>query len=50
MADKNSGSAKVLQGTKLGGTNKGGPSINVKGDWKPDTFGKKNTKAPKKSV
>ena len=37
-------------GTKLGGTNKKGPGLNLKGDYKPDTFGKKQTKAPKKSV
>jgi hypothetical protein len=37
-------------GTKLGGTNKKGPGLNLKGDYKPDTFGKKQTKAPKKSL
>jgi len=43
------GKGSVLQGTKLGGSKKG-PGLKLQGDWKPDTFGKKTTKAPKKSV
>ena len=39
------GTPKVV-GTKLGGSGKKGPGINVKGDYKADTFGKKNVKAP----
>jgi hypothetical protein len=41
--------SKFTQGTKLGGTQKG-PGLKLKGDYKADTFGKKSTKAPKKSL
>lgn len=38
-------------GTKLGGTNKSGPGLKIKGDAKAGPFGlKKQTKAPKKRV
>jgi hypothetical protein len=43
------GKASVLKGTKLGGSKKG-PGLKLQGDYKPDTFGKKVTKAPKKGV
>lgn len=43
---------KFLTGTKLGGTNKKGPGLTLKGDAKNSAFGggKKVTKAPKKKV
>lgn len=38
-------------GTKLGGTNKRGPGLKIKGDAKAGPFGlKKETKAPRKRV
>ena len=40
------GNPKVLTGVKVGGTQKGG-GLKMKGDYKPDTFGKKQMKAPK---
>lgn len=47
---KGSGAVPVLKGTKLGGSNKKGPGVNLKGDMKSGAWGKKGTKAPKKSV
>lgn len=42
---------KFETGTKLGGTNKRGPGLTLKGDAKAGPFGmKKQTKAPKKRV
>lgn len=42
---------KFGTGTKLGGTNKKGPGLTLKGDAKAGPFGlKKQTKAPKKKV
>ena len=43
------GGTKFLEGTKIGGTQKG-PKNKVMGDYKPDTFGKKNQKAPSKRI
>jgi hypothetical protein len=43
--------ADFKAGTKLGGTNKKGPGLNLKGDAKAGPFGmKKQTKAPKKRI
>jgi hypothetical protein len=39
----------TIKETKIGGSKKG-PGLKMLGDYKPDTFGKKTTKAPKKSV
>lgn len=41
--------SKFKEGTNIGGTQKG-PGLKLKGDYKADTFGKKVTKAPKKSL
>lgn len=43
------GTATVKE-TKLGGSGKKGPGLKMLGDYKPDTFGKKTTKAPRKSL
>jgi hypothetical protein len=43
------GNPKVMGAiAKIGG--KGKSSLKIKGDYKPDTFGKKTMKAPKKSA
>jgi len=41
--------SKFSEGTKIGGSQKG-PGLKLKGDYKANTFGKKVTKAPKKSL